>query len=57
MTQALYDNWDDILVSAPWWAEPGEASLESAPAMTTLKYHPGAVRYYKDRGVWDQHQG
>ena len=57
MTRTLYENWDEVLLSAPWWKGPGEASLESAPAITTVPYHPGSIRYFKERGVWDKYHG
>ncbi len=56
MTKALFENWDDVLLGAPWWAEPGEASLEDAARITTAPYHPGAVKYFKEKGVWDKFQ-
>ncbi len=55
MTKTLYENWDEVLASAPWWKGPGEASLESAPAITTVPYHPGSMRYFKEKGVWSKY--
>jgi len=54
LTKTLYENWDEILAAAPQWDAPGEASLESAPAITSVPYHPGAVKYYKEMGVWSK---
>jgi uncharacterized protein len=53
MTDVIYSNWEGITEAAPWWKEKGEASLESASALNDiLAYHPGAERYYRDKGVW-----
>ncbi len=57
MTKTLFEHWDEVLLGAPWFAGPGEASLESAPVITTVPYHPGAVRYFVEAGVWDAHHG
>lgn len=54
MTKTLIDNWDEVEESLPWWKEKGEADLESMAEMKPLPYHPGAERYYRERGVWDQ---
>jgi len=55
LTKTIYENWEEILTNAPWWAAPGEASLESAPAITTVDYHPGSKRYFQEQGVWSKY--
>ncbi len=54
MTRVLYEHWDEVLAGAPWWKEPGEASLEEAAAIRTVPYHRGARRYYEESGVWNR---
>lgn len=53
MTKTLFENWDEVEESLPWWKAEGEADLVSAAEMKPLPYHPGAERYYRERGVWD----
>jgi|SaaInl7_200m_RNA_FD_contig_31_1903674_length_1292_multi_18_in_0_out_0_2 uncharacterized protein len=55
MTKTLYENWDEVLKSAPWWKGPNEASLESGPSITTVPYHAGSMRYFKEKGVWQKY--
>jgi hypothetical protein len=56
MTKLIFENWDTITVSAPWWKEKGAAGPEVAAAFTAVDYHPGARRYYEEAGLWDIHR-
>ena len=54
MTKTLFENWDEVHEAAPYMKEhPG---VEQAPQIGFLPYHPGAIRYYKEMGVWDKYQ-
>ena len=52
MTKAVYENWDEYLKSAPWMAEPGAAGKDVAASFQAAPYHPGAVKAYKEMGMW-----
>lgn len=52
MTRTVYEHWDEVVAALPWWKAPGEASLETAPSIKTVPYHPGAIRWFREAGVW-----
>ncbi len=54
MTKTIFDNWDEVLQSAPWLSKQG---LERAPQFQGAPYHPGAKRYYEEKGVWKKSHG
>jgi TRAP transporter TAXI family solute receptor len=66
MTKIIFDNWDTVVTQAlPWFKPESEskkpgaekdlgASLQKAmdiPGTTAKDFHPGALRYYKEKGV------
>lgn len=56
MTKLIFENWDTLTESAPWWKEQGAAGPDVAAAFSAVEYHPGAKRYYEEAGIWDMHQ-
>lgn len=53
MTKIIFENWDDCIKALPWWT-PDETSPETAaeiPGATAKAFHPGALRYYKEKGL------
>lgn len=56
MTKMIFENWDQITEAAPWWKEEGAAGPDVAASFIAAPYHPGAEKYYKEAGLWDQHR-
>lgn len=48
---ALYDHPADIKATSPLWAEFDVAELGRDVG---IRYHPGAVKVYKSKGIWKQ---
>ena len=56
MTKTVFENWDEVTESAPWWKEKGAAGPDIAASFTAAAYHPGAKKYYEEAGLWNQHR-
>jgi|TARA_R110002049_G_scaffold27888_3_gene95574 TRAP transporter TAXI family solute receptor len=52
ITKALYDNWTDL--QADIGPLRGVAQGELAVAAPSVPYHPGAVTFYKEVGLWTE---
>lgn len=55
MTRLMFENWDTLTESAPWWKDEG-VGPEKAAAFTATDYHAGAQRYYEEAGLWNIHR-
>lgn len=51
ITKATFENLDRVRSSYPTLAN---FSLEMAPKGGLIPYHEGAIRYYRERGVWSE---
>ena len=50
LAKTLHENWAQLQKEYP--ALRGVKANELAPAVNTAPYHPGAIKYYKEIGIW-----
>jgi len=49
--KAMFDKKADLVAIHK---EANKLTLEQAPSLTSMPYHPGAIRYYKEQNAWKQ---
>jgi len=50
MVKVLYDHWDEFLKMAPLGKE---FDIKEVVDAAFLPFHPGSIKYYKEKGVWN----
>jgi TRAP-type uncharacterized transport system substrate-binding protein len=51
ITKVLFEEQPTLAAIHP---QARELALETATRGATIPYHPGAIRYYRERGAWAQ---
>jgi TRAP transporter TAXI family solute receptor len=51
ITRLLFEKQDDLAAIHP---QARDLSLDTALTGSPIPFHPGALRYYRERGAWKQ---
>ena len=55
VTKATWENYEEMHAVHPWW--DGWTREEMVPVKPAAPYHDGAIKFFKEIGVWtEEHQ-